>query len=299
MDDGDVFTAFREFEDSETVDVSLLLGGAATSVVQGLLVDICDKRKDCIAFLSPVASASDPADFVQDRTAEEATRSVIDWRNNTLNKSSSYAVLDSGFKVQLDRYNDVLRHVPLNGDIAGLCARTEREQEAWFSPAGFNRGQIRGVVKLDLNPRQAHRDELYKNGINPVVAFPGEGTVLYGDKTLQSKPSAFDRINVRRLFIILEKAIATASKFLLFEFNDEFTRAQFRNMVIPFLRTVQSRRGIFDFKVVCDETNNTADIIDRNEFVGDIFIKPARSINYIQLNFIATPTGVDFSEIGA
>ena len=299
MDDGDVFTAFREFEDSETVDVSLLLGGAATSTVQGLLVDICDKRKDCIAFLSPVASASDPADFVQDRTAEEATRSVIDWRNNTLNKSSSYAVLDSGFKVQLDRYNDVLRHVPLNGDIAGLCARTEREQEAWFSPAGFNRGQIRGVVKLDLNPRQAHRDELYKNGINPVVAFPGEGTVLYGDKTLQSKPSAFDRINVRRLFIILEKAIATASKFLLFEFNDEFTRAQFRNMVIPFLRTVQSRRGIFDFKVVCDETNNTADIIDRNEFVGDIFIKPARSINYIQLNFIATPTGVDFSEIGA
>ena len=198
----------------------------------------------------------------------------------------------------LDRYNDVLRYVPLNGDIAGLCARTETEQEAWFSPAGFNRGQIRGVVKLAFEPRKSHRDELYKAGVNPVVSFPGEGTVLYGDKTLQSKPSAFDRINVRRLFIVLEKAIATASKYLLFEFNDEFTRAQFRNMVIPFLRTIMSRRGIYDFKVVCDETNNTGEVIDRNEFVGDIYIKPARSINYIQLNFIATKTGVDFSEVG-
>ena len=298
LDNGDLWTAFREFEDAETVDVSLILGGASDATVQGLIVDMCDKRKDCLAFLSPIGSASDPSSLVQNKTAEQATVAVRDWRNNTLNKSSSYAVLDSGFKVMLDRYNDVLRHVPLNGDIAGLCARTESEQEAWYSPAGFTRGQIRGVIKLDLNPRQAHRDELYKNNINPVVGFPGEGTVLYGDKTLQKKPSAFDRINVRRLFIVLEKAIATAAKYLLFEFNDEFTRAQFRNMVVPFLRTVQSRRGIYDFKVVCDESNNTADIIDRNEFVGDIYIKPARSINFIQLNFIATATGVDFSEVG-
>ena len=298
LDDGDLWTAFREFEDAETVDVSLILGGASNATVQGLIVDMCDKRKDCLAFLSPIYSSTDPSGLVQNKTAEQATVAIKNWRNSTLNKSSSYAVLDSGFKVMLDRYNDVLRHVPLNGDIAGLCARTETEQEAWYSPAGFNRGQIRGVIKLDLNPRQAHRDELYKNNINPVVAFPGEGTVLYGDKTLQKKPSAFDRINVRRLFIVLEKAIATASKYLLFEFNDEFTRAQFRNMVVPFLRTVQSRRGIFDFKVVCDESNNTGDVIDRNEFVGDIYIKPARSINFIQLNFIATGTGVDFSEVG-
>ena len=204
-------------------------------------------------------SATDPAGLVQDKTTEDAAKAVVNFRDNTLNKSSSFAVLDSGFKVMLDPYNDVLRHVPLERDIAGLCARTEQEQEAWFSPAGFNRGQIRGVVKLDFNPRQTQRDELYKNGINPVVSFPGEGTVLFGDKTLQSKPSAFDRINVRRLFIVLEKAIATAAKFLLFEFNDEFTRAQFRNLVVPFLRTVQSRRGLTDFKVVCDETNNPGD----------------------------------------
>lgn len=295
---GDLVLAYKEFEDPESVDCSLLLGGPAEATVQSILVDICDARKDCIAFLSPVQSATDPAGLVQDKTTEDAAKAVVNFRDNTLNKSSSFAVLDSGFKVMLDPYNDVLRHVPLNGDIAGLCARTEQEQEAWFSPAGFNRGQIRGVVKLDFNPRQTQRDELYKNGINPVVSFPGEGTVLFGDKTLQSKPSAFDRINVRRLFIVLEKAIATAAKFLLFEFNDEFTRAQFRNLVVPFLRTVQSRRGLTDFKVVCDETNNPGDVVDRNEFVGDIFIKPNRSINFIQLNFIATPTGVDFTEVG-
>ena len=298
LTNANLITGLALFEDAESVDVSLLLAGASDATVQGRMVDICDRRKDCIAFLSPVKSSADPAGLVQNKTAEEAQAAVRTFRNATLNKSSSYAVLDSGFKVMLDRYNDVLRTVPLNGDIAGLCARTEQEQEAWFSPAGFNRGQIRGVVKLAFEPRQAHRDNLYKDQINPVVSFPGEGTVLFGDKTLQSKPSAFDRINVRRLFIVLEKAIATASKYLLFEFNDEFTRAQFRNMVIPFLRNIQSRRGIFDFKVVCDETNNTGEVIDRNEFVGDIYIKPARSINYIQLNFIATKTGVDFSEVG-
>jgi phage tail sheath protein FI len=298
LSNADLVTSFLEFEDAETVDVSLILGGVSDATAQKILIDMCDKRKDCIAFLSPVESSSVPAGLVQNKTAGEAATTVRDWRNNTLNKSSSYAVLDSGFKVMLDRYNDVLRYVPLNGDIAGLCARTEVEQEAWFSPAGFNRGQIRGVVKLAFEPRKAHRDELYKAGVNPVVSFPGEGTVLFGDKTMQAKPSAFDRINVRRLFIVLEKAIATASKYLLFEFNDEFTRAQFRNMVIPFLRTIMSRRGIYDFKVVCDETNNTGEVIDRNEFVGDIYIKPARSINFIQLNFIATKTGVDFSEVG-
>ena len=188
--------------------------------------------------------------------------------------------------------------MPLNGDIAGLCARTEEIADAWFSPAGFNRGQLRGVVRLGFNPTKTHRDELYKNNINPVVSFPGQGTVLFGDKTMQTKASAFDRINVRRLFIVLEKAIASASKFQLFELNDEFTRAQFRNLVVPFLRTVQGRRGITDFRVVCDETNNTGEVIDRNEFVADIFIKPARSINYIQLNFIATRSGIDFDEVG-
>jgi len=298
MTNANLITGLELFEDAETVDVSLLMAGASDSTVQGRMIDICDRRKDCIAFLSPINSSSDPAGLVQNKTAGDAQAAVRNFRNVTLNKSSSYAVLDSGFKVMFDRYNDVMRYVPLNGDIAGLCARTEVEQEAWFSPAGFNRGQIRGVVKLAFEPRQAHRDNLYKDQINPVVSFPGEGTVLFGDKTLQSKPSAFDRINVRRLFIVLEKAIATASKYLLFEFNDEFTRAQFRNMVIPFLRTIMSRRGIYDFKVVCDESNNTGEVIDRNEFVGDIYIKPARSINYIQLNFIATKTGVDFSEVG-
>jgi len=185
----------------------------------------------------------------------------------------------------------------INGDVAGLCVRTDDTRDPWFSPAGFNRGNIKNVIKLAYNPNRAQRDQLYKNGINPVVTFPGEGTVLFGDKTLLSKPSAFDRINVRRLFNILEKAISTAAKFTLFEFNDEFTRSQFKNLVEPFLRDVQGRRGIYDFKVVCDETNNTSEVIDRNEFVGDIYIKPAKSINYIQLNFVAVRSGVEFSEI--
>jgi phage tail sheath protein FI len=211
--------------------------------------------------------------------------------------STSYAVIDSGYKYMYDRYNDVYRFVPLNGDIAGCAARTDSIADAWFSPGGFNRGQIRGAVKLAYNPNQTQRDELYKSRVNPVVSFPGQGTILFGDKTAQSKPSAFDRINVRRLFIVLEKAISTAAKFQLFEFNDEFTRAQFRNLVEPFLRDVQGRRGLTDFSVVCDDTNNTADVIDRNEFRADIFIKPARSINFIQLNFVATRSGVAFSEV--
>ena len=206
-------------------------------------------------------------------------------------------MLDSTSAKVYDKYNDVLVDIPSSGHVAGLLANTDRVADAWFSPAGFNRGQLLGVTRINFNPQQAERDTLYKARVNPVVAFPGEGTVLFGDKTLLSKPSAFDRINVRRLFIVLEKAISTAAKFQLFEFNDEFTRAQFRNLVEPFLREVKGRRGITDFKVVCDETNNTGDVIDRNEFVADIFIKPARSINFMTLNFIATRTGVDFNEI--
>jgi phage tail sheath protein FI len=213
--------------------------------------------------------------------------------------SSSFAVMDSGWKYQYDRYNDKYRFVPLNGDIAGLTARTDFIADPWFSPAGYNRGIIKNVVKLAYSPSKTDRDELYRRGINPVVTFPGQGTILFGDKTLQARPSAFDRINVRRLFIVLEKAIATASKFQLFEFNDPFTRAQFRNLVEPFLRDVQGRRGITDFRVICDETNNTEVIVDRNEFVADIFIKPARSINFIRLNFVATRSSVSFEEVGA
>jgi phage tail sheath protein FI len=205
--------------------------------------------------------------------------------------------MDSGYKYMYDKYNDIYRWIPLNGDTAGLCVNTDKTTEPWYSPAGLNRGHIKNIVKLAYNPRQAQRDDLYKAGINPVVTFPGQGTILYGDKTLLAKPSAFDRINVRRLFIVLEKAISRASKFVLFEFNDEFTRLQFRNLVVPYLRDVQGRRGIFDFEVVCDTTNNTPEVIDRNEFIGDIYIKPARSINFIQLNFIAVRTGVNFNEI--
>jgi phage tail sheath protein FI len=196
-----------------------------------------------------------------------------------------------------DKYNNVYRYVPLNGDIAGLCVNTDTVRDPWYSPAGFNRGQIKNAIKLAWNPNKTQRDVLYAAGVNPVVSFPGQGIVLFGDKTLQNKPSAFDRINVRRLFIVLEKAISQAAQFSLFEFNDEFTRAQFVALVTPFLRDVQGRRGIYDFRVVCDTTNNTPQIIDTNQFVGDIYIKPARSINFIQLNFVAVGTGVDFTTI--
>jgi phage tail sheath protein FI len=221
--------------------------------------------------------------------------SLKNWRNAL--HSSSYAVMDSGYKYQYDKYNDLYRWVPLNGDIAGTCVRTDNTNDAWWSPAGYNRGQIKNVIKLAWNPRKAERDVIYSNGINPVVTSPGQGTVLFGDKTLQAKPSAFDRINVRRLFIVLEKAISVSAKYSLFEFNDAFTRAQFKNLVTPYLRTVQGRRGITDFLVVCDDTNNTPQVIDSNQFVGDIYIKPARSINFIQLNFVAVPSGVQFSEV--
>ena len=204
---------------------------------------------------------------------------------------------DSGWKYMFDKYNNVYRFIPMNGDIAGLCVYTDSVRDAWWSPAGFNRGNLKNVVKLAWNPNQTQRDSLYGLGVNPVGTFPGNGTILYGDKTLQSKPSAFDRIGVRRLFIVLEKAIARASKYSLFEFNDDFTRSQFVSLVAPFLRDIQGRRGIYDFRVVCDTTNNTPQVIDSNQFVGDIYVKPARSVNFIQLNFVAVRTGVDFTEV--
>ena len=287
---------YDKFKNAEEIDISIILQGkargASTSSSHQLgnyIIDnICEPRKDCIAIISPEKS------YIINNAGDEAANTV-DFRNNMT--SSSYGILDGGYKYQYDRYNDVYRYVPYAGDVAGLIVRTDTNRDPWYSPAGFNRGIIKNVIKNYYNPDKADRDILYKNGINPIVTFPGQGTILFGDKTLLAKPSAFDRINVRRLFIVLEKAIATAAKYLLFEFNDEFTRAQFRNMVEPFLRDVQGRRGIFDFRVVCDETNNTGEVIDRNEFIGDIYIKPARSINFIQLNFVAVRTNVDFSEV--
>ena len=280
------------FSSAEDVDVSLILGGdSSQTLAVHIINNICETRKDCIVCLSPRAADVVNNSIYVGKEAED----TIEFRN--LLPSSSYAVMDSCWKYQYDKYNDVYRYVPMNGDTAGLMVRTDTTRDPWFSPAGFNRGNVKNVIKLSVNPKKAQRDILYKAGINPVVTFPGQGTILFGDKTLLAKPSAFDRINVRRLFIVLEKAISTASKFTLFEFNDAFTRSQFRNLVEPFLRDVQGRRGIFDFRVVCDDTNNTGEVIDRNEFIGDIYIKPARSINFIQLNFIAVRTGVDFEEV--
>jgi len=293
---GELKLAYDEFADAETVDVNLIMAGTAPAGADGTthatnLIDIAEARKDVVVFISP--RRADVVNIAQSFTQATNVKTFFDGLS-----SSSYAVFDSGYKYMYDKFNDVYRFVPLNGDIAGLCANTDNVADPFFSPGGFNRGQIRGAIKLAFNPTKSQRDILYPARINPVVTFPGQGTVLFGDKTALAKPSAFDRINVRRLFILLEKAIATAAKFQLFEFNDDFTQAQFRNLVEPFLRDIQGRRGITDFSVVCDGTNNTGEVIDRNEFVADIFIKPARSINFIQLNFIAVRTGVAFSEIG-
>ena len=289
--DAQLKTAYEKFEDSETVDVGLIMAGPSGSATHvDNLITIAEERKDAIVFASPQR-----ADVVNVTNSNTQMQNVKDFFDSI--RSSSYAVFDSGYKYAYDRYNDVYRFVPLNGDIAGLAARTDTVADPFFSPAGFNRGIIRGAVKLAFNPTKAQRDILYPARVNPVATFPGQGTVLFGDKTALTTPSAFDRINVRRLFILLEKAISTASKFQLFEFNDEFTRANFRNIVEPFLREIQGRRGITDFLVVCDETNNTGEVIDRNEFVAEIFIKPARSINFITLSFVATRTGVSFDEV--
>jgi hypothetical protein len=300
--DGQKKAAFALFANAELYDISLVMAGKASSDVASYIIqNICEPaqgvnngRGDCVAFISPENTQS--GDVIIGSDSEQIAL-INDYRN--ILPSSSYGVLDSGFKYQYDRYNDKYRYVPLNGDVAGLCARTDYTNDPWWSPGGLNRGQIKNVVRLAVNPNKTQRDLLYKNGVNPVVTFPGEGTVLFGDKTLLAKPSAFDRINVRRLFIVLEKAISTAAKYQLFEFNDGFTRAQFKNLVEPFLRDVQGRRGITDFVVKCDGSNNTGEVIDRNEFVADIFVKPNRSINFITLSFVAARSGINFSEVGA
>ena len=283
-------TAYEKYNDADTVDANLIIGGKGDATHVDNLITIAENRKDAIVFVSP-----ERADVVNVANSTTQTTNVKGFFDGI--RSSSYVVFDSGYKYTYDKYNDVFRYIPLNGDIAGLAARTDLIADTWFSPAGFNRGVIRGAVKLAYNPTKEQRDILYRARINPVVTLPGQGTLLFGDKTGLTNPSAFDRINVRRLFITLEKAISTASKFQLFEFNDEFTRAQFRNIVEPFLRDVQGRRGVTDFLVTCDSSNNTADVIDRNEFRADIFVKPNRSINFIQLQFVATRSGVAFEEV--
>lgn len=291
--EADILRAYAVLENTEDAEANLLLQGGNSINVGKYLVDLAELRKDAIAVLSPPLSA------VKDVTSAQAYENLITYRNATLDKDSSYGVLDSGWKYQYDKYADTYRWLPLNPDVAGLMVRTDSTASPWFSPAGYNRGVIRNVVKLAFNPTKDQRDGLYTNGINPVITQSGTGTLLFGDKTLLKKPSAFDRINVRRLFITLEKAVATAAKFQLFEFNDEFTRANFVGLVEPFLREVLANRGITDYKIICDETNNTADVIDRNQFVADIYIKPTRTINYIQLNFVAVRSNVDFNEVGA
>jgi phage tail sheath protein FI len=283
-------TAWSLFANSDEVDISLAITGSASIVVQQYVIDnIAAARKDCIAFISP------PSANVVNQSGSETTN-IQNWIT-ALNRSSSYVVADCGWKYMFDKYNNNYTYVPLNGDIAGLCVYTDAVRDPWFSPAGFNRGNLKNVVKLAWNPNKNQRDTLYAIGVNPVGSFAGQGTVLFGDKTLQAKPSAFDRINVRRLFIVLEKSIAQAAKFSLFEFNDTTTQNQFVNLVTPFLADIKARRGIFDYRVVCDSTNNTQSVIDANQFVGDIYVKPARSVNFIQLNFVAVRTGVEFTTI--
>jgi hypothetical protein len=286
---GNVQTGFDKFKNAEEIDVTLLMTGDASAATQiHVINNIAEYRKDCVAFISPLQAN------VVDNAGSETT-DVVSHRNSM--PSSSYAFMDSGWKYMYDKYNDVYRYVPLNGDVAGCCAFTDESRDPFWSPAGIDRGNIRNAIKLPFNPNKTDRDNLYKNGVNPVTAMPGSGILLFGDKTLLAKPSAFDRINVRRLFILLEKSIANMAKAFLFEFNDSFSRSRFTSTVEPFLRDIQGRGGVQDFAVVCDNSNNTPDVVDRNEFRGDIYVKPSRSINFIQLQFVAVRSGVEFSEI--
>ena len=301
---GGITAGYDLFENKEEFDIDFLLMGSANypeyeaQAIANKLISIAEIRKDVVAFISPYRGA-----FLNDSSVGSGTlNSAPDITDNVVGfyapiTSSTYAVFDSGYKYMFDRFSDTFRYVPLNGDIAGTCARNDINNFPWFSPAGTARGGILNAVKLAYTPNQTQRDVLYSNRINPVIFSPGAGIVLFGDKTGFGKASAFDRINVRRLFIFLEEAISAAARDQLFEFNDEITRTNFVNIVEPFLRDVQSKRGIFDFRVVCDETNNTAAIIDSNEFIADIFIKPARSINFIGLTFVATRTGISFDEV--
>ena len=286
---GNVQTGFDKYKNAEEIDVTLLITGDASVATQiHVINNIAEYRKDCVAFVSPLQAN------VVDNAGSEVD-DVVDHRNSM--PSSSYAFMDSGWKYMYDKYNDVYRYIPLNGDIAGCCAFTDQARDPFWSPAGLDRGNIRNAIKLPFNPNKTQRDSLYKNGVNPVTAMPGSGILLFGDKTLLAKPSAFDRINVRRLFILLEKSIANMAKSFLFEFNDAFTRSRFTSTVEPFLTDIQGRGGVQDFAVVCDDSNNTAEVVDRNEFRGDIYVKPSRSINFIQLQFVAVRSGVEFSEI--
>jgi phage tail sheath protein FI len=291
--DATISATFEEyFTNAEEVDVSLLIAGNISAAEAKKVVEIAANRQDCIAFVSPSATT------IGSYGSSSATifSAIKDYKTTVGN--SSYGVMDGNAKYQYDRFNDRFLYVPLCGDIAGCCVRTDNTKEPWYSPAGYDRGRINNIVKLAWNPSKEYRDDLYNLSINPVVTFQGTGAILFGDKTLQTKASAFDRINVRRLFNVLEKTIATAAKFQLFEFNDAFTRSQFRQLVDPFLREVQGKRGVSSYALVCDESNNPPSVIDQNQFVADIFIAPARSINFIRLNFVATPTGVTFAEFG-
>jgi hypothetical protein len=289
LTDANIITGYDKFKSAEDVDVSLIITGPQSAIVNSYLIsNIAEVRKDCMVFISP-----EQADVVNNDGSE--VTAVNDYRN--LLPSSSYSVIDCGWKYQYDKYNDTFRYIPLNPDVAGLVVRTTVDRDFFFSPAGFNRGQVKNIARLAWNPNKTQRDLLYKNGVNPVVSFAGQGTLLFGDKTLLAKPSAFDRINVRRLFITLEKSIANFARFSMFEFNDDFTRSSFTSSVEPFLRDIQGRGGITDFSVVCDESNNTQEVIDRNEFIGSIFVKPTKSINFVLLNFVAVRSGVEFEEV--
>ena len=294
---GQIQTGLEEFRDTETVDIDYLLmgGGDAGSktnsqAIAATVLSIASSRKDTVGFISPYYG-----DVVGVTSSATQTQNVVDFYKNL--QATSFGVFDSGWKYIYDRFADKYRYVPLNGDVAGLCASVTANGTPWFSPAGLNRGAIRGAVKLAFSPTKSERDTLYQKRVNPVTSLPGQGIVLFGDKTALASPSAFDRINVRRLFNVIEKTIGNAAKGVLFELNDEFTRNNFKNVVEPFLRGIQAERGITDFLVVCDDTNNTGAVIDANEFKADFFIKPARSINFITLTFIATRTGVSFEEV--
>jgi phage tail sheath protein FI len=294
---------WNKFQNADEINVSLIFAGglsnestAVVSIVSKYMIEtVAEYRKDCIAIVSPPKEQ-----VVNVGGATNSVNNVIAWRKDvSFNSASSYGTLDGNYKYVYDVYSDTYRWIGFSGDIAGLCGHTDSVRDAWWSPGGLNRGQIKGVVKLAYQPSLAHRDQLYMlpNGINPIVSFPGQGTVLWGDRTLLIKPSAFDRINVRRLFIILEKAISISAKYFLFEFNNEFTRKNFVNMVNPYLAGIQARQGMYDFYVQCDAENNTGEVIDANQFVASMFIKPSKSINFITLNFVATKTGVDFAEV--
>jgi len=294
---GEIITGLTEFADTETLDIDYLLMGPGdassktnTQAIAAKVLSVCSGRKDAVGFLSPYYG-----DVVGVTSSATQTQNVVDFYDSM--QATSFGVFDNGWKYIYDRFADKYRYVPLNGDVAGLCASVTANGTPWFSPAGLNRGAIRGAVKLAFSPTKSERDTLYQRRINPVTSLPGQGIVLFGDKTALASPSAFDRINVRRLFNVIEKTIGNAAKGVLFELNDEFTRNNFKNVVEPFLRGIQAERGITDFLVVCDTTNNTGAIIDANEFKADFYIKPARSINFITLTFIATRTGVSFEEV--